>query len=297
MRVKFLLILVFLLVMSACDDDKASSNNQNNNINNTNNTNTNNINNVNNTNTNNINNTNNTNTNNINPADIVADHTVIADFESIPGDYIQDIIDNFNIYYGHTSHGSQLVTGAQMLQSDTYDFASVNLTEPGGDLGHTGDLTWETTTREYLATHPETNLVIWSWCGGVSDNTSDGIQTYLNAMNQLEIDFPDIVFVYMTGHTDGSGEDGTLRTNNRQIRNFCNQNNKILFDFEDIESWDPSGNYYPDISDDCAWCSTWCESNTCADCEGSCAHSHCFNCYQKGKAFWWMLARIAGWEG
>ena len=27
------------------------------------------------------------------------------------------------------------------------------------------------------------------------------------------------------------------------------------------------------------------------------AHSHCLNCYQKGKAFWWMMARIAGWDG
>ncbi|MBU1221244.1 hypothetical protein KKF34_12015 [Myxococcota bacterium] len=297
MRVKFLIIVAFLLIVAGCDDDKASSNNQ---TNNTNNTNTNNINNTNSNNTNNINNTNTNNTNNtnnINPADIVADHTIISEFEYIPNAYIQDIIDNFNIYYGHTSHGSQLITGAEMLQSETYDFASVNITEPGGDLGHNGDLTWETTTRAYLAEHPETNLVIWSWCGGVSDNTADGIQIYLDAMNQLELDFPDIIFVYMTGHTDGSGENGILRTNNRQIRNFCNQNNKILFDFEDIESWDPSGNYYPDISDDCAWCSSWCESNTCTDCAGSCAHSHCFNCYQKGKAFWWMLARIAGWEG
>jgi hypothetical protein len=27
-----------------------------------------------------------------------------------------------------------------------------------------------------------------------------------------------------------------------------------------------------------------------------CAHSHCFNCYLKGKAFWWLLARMAGWS-
>ena len=63
----------------------------------------------------------------------------------------------------------------------------------------------------------------------------------------------------------------------------------------DIESYDPDGNYYPDASDDCGWCSTWCAGHSCPAC-GSCAHSHCFNCYLKGKAFWWMMARLAGWE-
>jgi len=114
-------------------------------------------------------------------------------------------------------------------------------------------------------------------------------------MDQLEQDYPNVTFVYMTGHTDGSGEDGTLRVNNRMIRDFCVLNGKVLFDFEDIESWDPEGTYYPDITDACGWCETWCQAHTCPSCS-SCAHSHCFNCFLKGKAFWWLLARLEGWE-
>ena len=50
-------------------------------------------------------------------------------------------------------------------------------------------------------------------------------------------------FVYMTGHTDGTGLDGTLHLRNQEIRNYCKANDKVLYDFEDIESYDPDGRY------------------------------------------------------
>jgi len=137
---------------------------------------------------------------------------------------------------------------------------------------------------------------MWSWCGQVSSATaSDIADKYLANMAQLERDFPNVQFIYMTGHLDGSGSNGNLRTRNRQIRDYAIAHNKILFDFEDIESWDPGGVYYPDESDACGWCTQWCAAHTCPAC-GSCAHSHCFNCYNKGKAFWTMMAMLAGWD-
>jgi len=125
--------------------------------------------------------------------------------------------------------------------------------------------------------------------------TASEVDLYLTQMSQLELEFPGIIFVYMTGHLDGGGPEGTLYANNNRIRSYCTAYNKVLFDFADIESYDPIGNYYPYGSDCCEWCETWCSNQACPPCE-ECAHSHCFNCFQKGKTFWWMMANIAGWQ-
>jgi hypothetical protein len=227
---------------------------------------------------------------------IIANHQASAEFTSIPEAYFSQIRANYNFFYGHTSHGSQIMTGIQMLEDENAIlYAQPDFSEYGSDLGYNGDISWVTPTRNYLDSHPSCNVVMWSWCGGVSDNTAEGINIYLNAMNELELDYPGVTFIYMTGHLDGSGVAGTLYTNNNQIRAYCNTNDKILFDFADIESYDPNGAYYPDETDYCYWCYDWCATHTCPNCDG-CAHSHCFNCYLKGKAFWWMMARVAGWQ-
>ena len=226
---------------------------------------------------------------------IVANHSSTADFYLIPDSIIQTIGENYLIFYGHTSHGSQILTGLNILSEEDTLYDPPNFSEYGDDLGGYGDTTWVPPTREFLNSNPDYNMVMWSWCGGVSDNTEDGINSYLNAMNDLEQDYPDVKFIYMTGHLDGSGPSGNLYTRNNQIRAYCTANDKVLFDFADIESYDPDSNYYPDASDACEWCETWCSSHSCPECS-DCAHSRCFNCYQKGKAWWWMMAKLSGWD-
>jgi len=157
------------------------------------------------------------------------------------------------------------------------------------------------------------NVVIWSWCGQVSSASENDIITYLNLMNSLETDFPNIKFVYMTGHLDGSGLDGNLHLRNEQIRNYCKTNNKILYDFNDIECYDPDGNYFGDklTNDNCDydsdgsgsrdanWAIEWQNSHS----EGvdwyncSAAHSQPLNGNQKAYAAWWLWATLADWQG
>jgi hypothetical protein len=108
-------------------------------------------------------------------------------------------------------------------------------------------------------------------------------------------------FIYMTGHLDeaGTGPTGDVYIANNIIRQHVEDIDGILFDFADIESYDPAGNYYPYETDACNWCYDWCDAhpNDCLNMDFVCQHSHPLNCVRKAKAFWWMLARIAGWDG
>ena len=70
-----------------------------------------------------------------------------------------------------------------------------------------------------------------------------------------------------------------LRQRNDQIRNYAQSHNKVLFDFADIERHDLNGVDHPNETDACGWCGSF-SSLSC-----TCAHSHCLNCLNKGKAF------------
>jgi len=256
-----------------------------------------------------------------------------TDLESIPAWALQKATKDLHIAYGHTSHGSQIITGMNGLQDqstklngykgDYYcwdEYHEVYGDNPcldiddnfaSGDLGHNGSTAWADKTRNYLDNSPvskDINVVMWSWCGGCSDNTDEGIQTYLDAMNSLEQDYPDITFIYMTGHLDHYS-DATLKRNNQLIRDYCINNNKVLFDFADIESYNPDGTYFEFANDDCSyydsdghklgnWATEWQESHVVGKYWYSCysAHSKPLNANRKAYAAWWMWARIAGWQ-
>jgi hypothetical protein len=78
---------------------------------------------------------------------IVVDHTAIVDFATLSASECESIRAAHRITYGHTSHGSQLVTGMQMLAAEDDRYALPALHEVGDDLGHEGDVSWASLTR------------------------------------------------------------------------------------------------------------------------------------------------------
>ncbi len=249
----------------------------------------------------------------------ITDHNNI-DISLIPAATIEQAKGSLHIAYGHTSHGSQITDGMTGLVSfmgsayawnnggtngalDLHDYAM------SGDLGSPDFTQWEVETRNYLASNPDVNVIIWSWCGELSGASKGNVDTYLGLMSQLEKDFPDVTFVYMTGHLDGTGVNGNLNTRNEQIRSYCRTNKKFLFDFADIESYDPDGNYYLDknANDGCDydsdnngsldanWAIAWQDSHTGGVDWYNCgsAHSQPLNANMKAYAAWYLWAAIS----
>ena len=271
---------------------------------------------------------------------IIIDHTC-TDITKVPESAINQAKAFLHIAYGHTSHGSQLTSGMTGLVGfanggglglslphdifkwnnggtsgalDLHDYAM------GGDCGYYPQ--WVNNTRSYLGdpdpetgrgtNHSDVNVIIWSWCGQASGRTEETmISTYLQPMTELEEDYPSIAFIYMTGHSDGTGLEGNLHLRNQQIRDYCEANNKVLYDYYDIECYDPDGFYFGDklVNDGCYydtdgngsrdgnWATEWQNSHT----EGvdwyNCgsAHSQPLNANRKAYAAWWLWAKLGGW--
>ncbi|OLS13923.1 MAG: hypothetical protein RBG13Loki_2472 [Promethearchaeota archaeon CR_4] len=116
---------------------------------------------------------------------------------------------------------------------------------------------------------------------------------YLANISAFELTHPNTVFVYMTENaqsTDYAGYNRALR--NKQIRDYCDAYDKWLFDFEDMDAWcgieNRSYNYESYIVP---------LQHSAYDCPSCDVHVNEYGSRVKGIALWWMLARIAGWEG
>jgi hypothetical protein len=276
---------------------------------------------------------------------LIVDHWAIPEFEQIPDEWIEKAKE-LTIHYGHTSHGSQIMAGLYWLQdnvdSEKYKVvigprngsrspalpaatnpASLRMWEEGlwpetadGHLGYWLGEAALNGTRNVLNSG-EFDVSGWAWCGQVSNSDWSYIQGYINAMSTLESEYPNVKFFYMTGHNVEPGPPNhkqvafdRLRSNNQGIKSHCQQTNGILFDFADIETHDPDGNYYPREDGTGTWCEEWLANNPneypnlpprsesgCGTGCGISAHAHGLFTALKAKAFWWMMARLAGWPG
>jgi len=126
---------------------------------------------------------------------IVVDHTCI-DLTQVPAGWIETAKTQFLASYGHTSHGSQIVSGISEFrypagslywwdEDGTEGGLSLHDYTPSGDLGNPDRTTWAARTRTMLDTPGnDRNLVIWSWCGQADCSRSD-MQIYLDLMTGL----------------------------------------------------------------------------------------------------------------
>ncbi len=250
---------------------------------------------------------------------------------NIPESWITKAKNELHIAYAHTSHGSQVYYGMNEIE-EHYSFYghspsgsgsdlhfedySGNFPEPCKDLSRCDGHIKES-TQGFLNSNPDINVMMWSWCNIAGHD----INSYIEDMKDLIVEYPNVMFVFMTGHTNGGGEGDSSDSKNQIIRNFiendnfCNNHKCILFDFADIEEYDPDGNYFlnKNVEDNLDynggnWAVEYLDRHpssreaTLTAGLGSCAHSSSprdatLNCILKGEAAWTLFARMAGYQG
>ena len=245
---------------------------------------------------------------------LIIDHNC-TDLASIPAAYVDSVKAYMRLHYAHTSHGSQLTHGADTIYfHDPFYAVSIGDSHLPDETGvfcvfrGQEDRTyiephqyWETEagmndTRDVLRNNPQISVSMFAWCTQMSSASEAYVQAYLDSMTQLESEFPNVTFVYMTGNAQSAGAAANRFARNEQIRQHCIDNNKVLFDFADLDCWW----FNPGTQE-------W-ELNTYTDYYENIyplqhpqfdgdelAHTTVESCVQKGKALWWMMAALSGW--
>ncbi|NWJ47440.1 MAG: SGNH/GDSL hydrolase family protein [Chloroflexi bacterium] len=234
---------------------------------------------------------------------VINSSTIDASNSLIPQQYL-DNARNLKILFNHQSVGYNVLEGLDALAQsnpDRYSLTTADVEQANWYLENNGVGGFTRGENENPASKvvgfkelfdnegyaDRVQVAMMKFC--FVDNTSAASkiwENYRDGMNYLETKYPKVKFVWWTMPliTDGN----QIRDQyNKLVRDYVKANNKILFDIADIESHEPSGkavtnNNYPALF-----------NNYSSD--GG--HLNEQGSQRVAQAWWWLTARLAGWNG
>ncbi|WP_437731791.1 hypothetical protein [Sorangium sp. So ce1335] len=224
---------------------------------------------------------------------------------------------NFIFHYAHRSHGSQIIVGAESIEAGNpaYGFKAEYCDVPSetdvfpmwdgmtdGNLVH-GEQYWASQDgiddlRAILRAHPEIRYSMWSWSSEISEQTEEDVQRYLDTLDALGQEFPEVTFIYMTGPGDEEYAGVNRAKRNQQIRDFCRDHGKILYDFEDLDvHWNGERHTAVVDGEEIPMQHPHFDVDTSGNAEYEHTHTTQDSCVVKASAFWRMMAELEGCSG
>ena len=258
---------------------------------------------------------------------IIADHTVVDKYDDIPQYYIDEVKKIWLSYAGE-SHSEAIRHGLEALEAINSIYA-VNVTESGtpeayttshlragratwGDLNNEtgwvygyGEEDWFTSataisrTKAGITYCNSNNLTIgafgFGWCYDLEVNFNEYISATREYIDYCADTIETKVF-FTTGTVDiFTGETGYIKHLGYQlIRDYvASDNSLVLFDYADILCYNDAGELETDTWDGHIFPIIHPDNE-----EGvSTGHIGMNGALRLARAMWWMLARIAGWDG
>jgi hypothetical protein len=250
---------------------------------------------------------------------IVADHTVIDTFYTIPQDALT-AASAIKTLFMHQSTGNNIdFLGMKCLaglQSDPSIYPQECITFAQNPYLPYDNRNWmwkewddpmadaiaKTDQWVSVADSQQNNYQVLGMKFCYVDGWNQDFTYYRDHMLELEKKYPDMIFIWSTSalwnepgsacQDNGFNSCQNIAEFNQQVRAYAISNHKPLYDLADIESHDPDGNLCL-VSGYEGLCNVY--SNDYGG--GGGGHPDIDGSIRLAKGFWWLMARISGWNG
>ena len=239
----------------------------------------------------------------------IIDHRAVDLFETIPDEAIQAAA-AFRLMYRHASVGENINFGLDCLRGNFPErrpsacsgFYDLKYNRDNWSFQFRGNPGWIEKVDDFITQVEQqiNDYDIFTFSLGYVDGMDGGTYPIISEpenfnslmfdkLEALEAAHPGKTFILWTMPLARVGYENTQKFN-QMVRDYARENNKILFDIADIESHDPQGNKIQnDAGHDIIYQGYTDESRA--------GHLNTAGRERVAKAFWYLMARVAGWEG
>ncbi len=239
---------------------------------------------------------------------ILINHFSIDEFDKIPDQFLSKASD-LKLLFRHASVGENIRYGLECLYGNYSNrrpnscssFFDLKYDSSNWVFQYRGNDGWIDKVKDFVteSQSQNENFDVFMFTLGYLDgfdgmtypviSDPENFQTrYIDPLEELEAQYPQKIFVWWTMSLAQEGHENTTNFN-QMLRDYAEQNDKILMDLADIESHDLNGNPCLDSSGTPVICGIYTD-------EKQSGHLNEVGRERVAKAFWYMMARISSWQ-